>query len=71
MRDTIRTFVTNPAVDRAIMILIVINAIMLDLETSPTVMASVGPLLLTLAKIILAIFTIEIVARIYAHGRDF
>ncbi len=71
MRDQIREFVTREPVERAILILIVINAITLGLETSDAVMASWGPFLKVFDKIILAIFVVEIGARIYAHGRDF
>ena len=71
MREQVRAFVTQSWVERGILILIVINAITLGLETSDSVMATWGPLLLALDKIILAIFVAEVGARIYAHGRDF
>ena len=56
---------------RAIIVLIVVNAITLGLETSPGVMASIGPTLVALDHAVLAIFVTELAIRIGAHGRDF
>ena len=56
---------------RAIIALIVVNAITLGLETSPGVMASIGPTLVALDHAVLAIFVTELAIRIGAHGRDF
>ncbi|MEL7544106.1 MAG: ion transporter [Pseudomonadota bacterium] len=71
LRERIRGFITQRSVERFITTLIVINAITLGLETSDSVMATWGPVLLTIDKIILAIFVIEIVARMYAFGGAF
>ena len=51
--------------------LIVVNAIILGLETSPTAMAAAGPVLVALDAAILAIFVIEILARIAVHRLNF
>ena len=51
--------------------LILLNALILGLETYPSVMARVGPLLLALDGAILAVFVVEIALRIAAHGRRF
>ena len=56
---------------RAIIVLIVVNAITLGLETSPAIMASAGPALVTLDHAVLAIFVAELAIRIGAYGRDF
>ncbi len=53
------------------MALIIINAIILGLETVPTVMASYGEILVTIDKIILGVFVIEILLRIIAHRLRF
>lgn len=51
---------------------IVINAIVLGLETSPRVMASAGPLLLAIDALALWVFTIEISLKLWVHrGRFF
>ncbi len=47
-----------------ITVLIVINAIILGLETSPTVMAAVGPTLHLIDQVILGVFVVELALRI-------
>ncbi len=54
-----------------ILYVIVFNAAILGLETSKTAMAAVGPLLLTLDKICLAIFCVELLLKLYAQRREF
>ena len=56
---------------RAIIVLIVVNAITLGLETSPAVMTSVGPALIALDHVVLAIFVAELAIRIGAYGWSF
>ncbi len=70
-RSRMRALVQEPAWDRFITVLIVINAIILGLETSATVEARFGGLLRAVDKVILAIFVVEIAIRIFAHGRAF
>jgi voltage-gated sodium channel len=67
----LRTVVTHPRTERAVMILIVVNAIILGLETSQTVMARFGPLLELADHIILGVFVIELAARIVVHRLAF
>ena len=50
---------------------IVINAIVLGLETSPRVMAAVGPLLLALDTVALWIFTVEIGLKVWLYRARF
>ncbi len=64
MTGWLRSFVLDPRTERAIIALIIVNAVILGLETSETVMASYGPLLQAIDRGILAIFVVEIVARI-------
>lgn len=54
-----------------ILVLIVLNALVLGLETYPGVMAVAGAELHTLDQILLWIFVIEILLRLFAHGRQF
>mgnify|MGYP000616251614 CR=1 FL=1 len=71
-RATAARFILRPSVQGAIMALIVLNAITLGLETSGRVMAAFGDVLMALDRLFLWIFTIEILARIYAfRGRFF
>jgi voltage-gated sodium channel len=58
-------------IEQALIALILINALILGLETFPSMMASYGPLLKTLDKIILLVFVVEIALRIVAHGLRF
>ena len=58
---------TNPVTEHVIMLLIILNAVVLGLETSDLIMASSGPLLEALDKIILTVFIVEIAARVIAY----
>jgi len=70
-RTRLRGLVEHPTWERAILTIIVLNAVTLGLETSDSVMSRVGALLLTLDKIFLTIFVLEITARLIAHGMRF
>ncbi|MGL5446736.1 MAG: ion transporter [Rhabdaerophilum sp.] len=61
--DRLKAFVDSPVVERFIIVLIVLNAITLGLETSPSVMAEFGRLLHVLDTIFLWIFVAELAAR--------
>ena len=61
------TIVNDPRTERVIMAFIVVNAVILGLETSKSAMASWGWLLQVLDHIILAVFVIEIAARVIVH----
>ena len=69
--DRLRQIVTSPRTERFILALIIVTAITLGLETSPWVMDRIGPMLLVLDKVVLAIFVIEVVARIAVHRLAF
>jgi voltage-gated sodium channel len=69
--DRLRQIVTSPRTERFILALIILNAITLGLETSAWVMDRIGPVLLVLDKIVLAIFVVEVVARIAVHRLAF
>lgn len=70
-RERLRAFVEQRFVQNAILVLIVVNAVTLGLETSPTAMAVAGPVLLAVDKAILVVFVVEIALRIAAHGWRF
>ncbi len=67
----LQRFVTHPGFEGTIIVLIVVNAVILAMETSPTIMASWGAAIATLDAIILGIFVIEIVLRFIADPRGF
>lgn len=55
----------------AITVLILLNAITLGLETSPTIMAAYGGLLLIIDRAILAVFVLELTARVVVYRGSF
>jgi len=67
----LRTIVEDPRTERVVIALIIVNAVTLGLETSATAMAAAGPLLTTLDSLILAIFVLEITARMIVHRSRF
>ncbi len=69
--ERLKTFVESQRFERAIIALIIINAITLGLETSPAVMSAVGPVLLTIDRLILAVFVVELVAKFVVYRWDF
>ena len=70
-RDRLRDFIEHRRVQCLIITLILINAVLLGLETWPAVMAVAGGLILALDKAILGVFVVEIALRLYVHRRAF
>lgn len=65
-------WVESAPVQKFITALIIINAVILGMETSPGVVAAVGPLIAALDHAILAVFVVEIAARMaYRRGAFF
>ena len=71
LRGRIDGFIHGPRAQGVITGVILFNALILGLETWPRVMAAVGPLLVTLDRVCLAIFVIEIGLKLYARGLRF
>ena len=71
LRSQLQTFIEDKRVQKVIIALIVINAVILGLETSPAIMSAAGQMLLAFDKLILFLFVIEIVIRIYVHRLAF
>ncbi|MDO5646847.1 ion transporter [Paracoccus sp. (in: a-proteobacteria)] len=71
LRDRIDAAVHSPRAQAIITGVILFNAVILGLETSPRVMAAVGLLILTLDAICLTIFVVEIAAKLIARGPRF
>ena len=67
MTAVLRRIIEDPRTERVVMTLIIINAILLGLETSVTVRAHIGGLLQVLDQAILAVFVAEILARLVVH----
>lgn len=54
-----------------ILTLILINAVQLGMETSASLMAQYGTLLMSLDKVLLSVFVVELLLRIYAYRGEF
>ncbi|MDX2265781.1 MAG: ion transporter [Hyphomicrobiales bacterium] len=70
-RERIRAVIEQKWWERFITALIVVNAVTLGLETSGTVMAAAGPVIEALDTAILAIFVVEIAARLFVYRAAF
>jgi voltage-gated sodium channel len=70
-RARLGTWVESPRVQHFLIALIIANAVILGMETSPRLMASWGKLLVAVDHAMLAIFVVEIAIRMAAHGRRF
>ncbi len=70
-RNATMTLVERPLFGRFIVLVIVINAVTLGLETSASAMASAGGLLMAIDRIALAIFVVEIALKLFAYGPRF
>lgn len=64
-------WIESSAVQRLIILLIVVNAVTLGLETSKQVMETAGGLLILLDRTLLGIFVAEILVKLYAFGGRF
>lgn len=71
LRSGVAQFIERPAVQRSILLLIVINAIVLGMQTSTSLVANWGEPLRLLDTLILSVFVVEIAARIYVHRTAF
>ncbi len=71
MRDTLANWLAHPAVRNGIIGVILINAVVLGLETSESVMSNIGWLVRLVDWICLTIFVLELAAKFYAHGTRF
>lgn len=71
LRERVSGFIDHPRIQGGIIALILINAVLLGLETWPAAMAQYGALLLALDNGILAVFVVEISLRLYAHRAAF
>ncbi|MCK2024461.1 ion transporter [Microbacterium sp. kSW2-24] len=70
-RAAVGRFVLSSPVQTFIIVVILVNAVILGLETSPAVTESFGGLLHVLDKICLGIFLIEIALKLYAERLGF
>lgn len=71
IRQSLKTVMENSTIQRILLALILINAVILGLETSPEVMTIAGSFLMALDKVILAVFVIELGIRLLVHRLSF
>ena len=65
------TIIEAPTFGKFITAVILFNAVLLGMETSPTLMEIAGPAIVALDKVCLAIFVAEIAMKLIATGRRF
>jgi voltage-gated sodium channel len=70
-RARLAAFLERPVIRNSVMAVIVFNAIILGMETSPSIMAQMGELLIALDHICLAFFVVELLLKLYALGPRF
>lgn len=71
MHSRLQTLIEHRYVQNLIVVLILINAVLLGLETSPAVMNQTGTMILLIDQIILTLFVVEIAVRIYVYRFGF
>jgi voltage-gated sodium channel len=71
VRQRIGDWIDAPRVQRWIIVLVVVNAIALGLETVPAIWQVAGGFLHVLDRALLAVFVVEIALKMVAHGRRF
>lgn len=71
MREFCKKVVANPWFDRTIIALILINAVVLGLETSPELVSRYGDTMILINHLVLAVFVLEAVMKITAVAPRF
>ena len=71
LRGRLHAFIVHPRVQAGILALIIVNAVLLGLETSPEIMAAAGDVIRAVDSAILTVFVIEIAIRLYVHRTQF
>ncbi|MCK0168769.1 ion transporter [Jannaschia sp. S6380] len=71
IRARLNAILDRPETRTAIIVVILFNAVLLGLETIPPVMARFGQAILILDALCLAIFVVELGAKMIAQGRSF
>ncbi len=70
-RLALASWIESNRVQWTVVGVILLNAVILGLETSPTVMAGYGPILIAVDKACLAVFVLELLMKLLAYGRVF
>jgi voltage-gated sodium channel len=68
---TIQDIIESKRFELVLTVLIIINAITLGLETSPVILASWGPVLHVIDRVLLTIFVLELVVKLVIYRMNF
>lgn len=71
MTAWLQKIIENPRTDRIVMVLIVLNAVTLGIETNKTAMANFGTVLDLIDHVVLAVFVVELLARLIVYRLGF
>lgn len=71
LREKLRTIITHPQWEKFIMAVIIFNALTLGMQTSKTITSNWGNFLHFIDNLVLIIFVVEIVARIFVYRLAF
>lgn len=71
IRGRVASWIDSAPVQRAIIALVVLNAVTLGLETVPPVAAVAGEALRMADRVLLAVFVVELGLKVLGHGRRF
>ncbi|MFT5346908.1 MAG: voltage-gated sodium channel, partial [Dinoroseobacter sp.] len=64
MREQLANWLDTPNVRNLIIGVILFNAVLLGMETSPAIMSGAGPLIVALDRICLGIFVVELALKL-------
>ncbi len=70
-KQRLKNIIEAPLFGQFITAVIIFNAILLGMETSPTLMDAAGSLIVILDKLCLAVFVVEIAMKLIVSGRNF
>lgn len=71
LRESLRRLIQGRRFQQLILVLIVVNAVALGLQTSPPIMARLGEPILLLDRAIVVVFVFEIALRLFVHRLAF
>lgn len=70
-REKLKVLLEKNIVQYSIIVLIIINAVLLGMETSTTIMDKIAPILIMIDTLILGVFVIELTARMFVYRLEF
>src|SRR6056297_2551778 len=70
-RSRVGAFVEDPRIQNVIIAVILVNAVVLGMETSPELMSAFGPVIVAVDTFCLGVFVVEIAAKLFARGARF